>query len=97
MMKMLISLDEEKILNEGKYSIEKINQYLKNLFEKRGMEKDSEGWFTNGNFTTCGSLIIKLSQTEWFMENLIEWVWYDTEDDSTEDLKAHYSKEKISA
>lgn len=92
MMKMLISLDEEKILSEGKYDINKIDQYLKNLFEKHGMEKGSDGWYCNGSFTACGSIIIKLSQADWFMDNVREWLWYDSNDESTEDLKAHYQK-----
>ncbi len=94
MMKMLITLNEEKILREGKYDIDKINQYLSNSFAKRGMMNDENDWYTNGIFTTCGSLILKLSQTDWFMDNILDWLWYDTSDSSTDDLKAFYSKEK---
>lgn len=39
-------------------------------------------------------MIIKLSQTDWFMNNVREWLWYDTSDSSTDDLKAFYSGEK---
>ena len=94
MMKMLITLDEDKIQKEGKYNLKKINSYLETAFSKRGMTKDANGWYKDGNFTTCGSLIIKLSQTDWFMNNVLEWLWYDTSDSSTDDLKAFYSKEK---
>ena len=95
MMKMLISLDENKIATEGKYDINKINSYLEKSFAKRGMQRDKDNWYINGNFTTCGSLILKLSRTEWFMDNLLEWLWFDTTDSSTDDLKAFYgSKEK---
>lgn len=97
MMKMLITLDEDKIVSEGKYDINKIQNYLVKSFAKRGMTKDKDNWYINGNFTTCGSLIITLSQKEWFMDNLIEWLWYDSSDSSIEDLKKHYSKEKIIA
>lgn len=93
MMKMLVSLDEEKITREGKYDINKMNDYLNNAFEKRGMKKDKNNWFVNGNFTTCGSLVLKLSQKPWFMDNLLEWLWYDTSDSSIDDLKAFYLKE----
>jgi hypothetical protein len=97
MMKMLIILNENKIVQEGKYDINKINAYLAKSFAKRGMEKDVDNWYINGNFTTCGSLIIKLSKTDWFMDNIVEWLWYDTSDSSMEDLKAHYSKGVMSA
>lgn len=97
MMKMLVKLDTEKIAKEGKYDVNKINAYLIDTFAKKGMKKDSDNWFINGNFTTCGSLIIKLSKADWFRNNVIEWLWYDTDDSSVEDLKAHYCKETISA
>jgi len=32
MMKMLINLDEDKIISEGKYDIEKIRYYITNAF-----------------------------------------------------------------
>jgi hypothetical protein len=93
-MKMLITLDEDKIIKEGKYDINKINSYLTKSFAKRGMSKDADNWYINGNFTTCGSLIIKLSESDWFMDNVVEWLWYDTSDASMDDLKAFYDKEK---
>ena len=68
------------------YNIEK-------AFAKRGMHKGSDGWYDDGNFTTCGSLILKLSVTDWFMDNLLEWLWMDTTDSSVDDLKEFYSKE----
>ncbi|MBR1851618.1 MAG: hypothetical protein IJ794_00365 [Lachnospiraceae bacterium] len=62
MMKMFIKMDDEKIYNEGKYNLPKITAYLKDALQKRGMEMDSEGWYTGGNFTTCCSLILQLSE-----------------------------------
>jgi hypothetical protein len=90
---MFIKLNEDKIINEGKYDINKINLYLSESFAKRKMFKDEDGWYTNGNFTTCGSLIINLSKADWFMNNVSEWLWLDTDDSSVDDLKLFYSKE----
>ena len=95
MMKMLIELDENKILCEGKYSLDKMNSFISNAFKNRNMVKDTENWYANGNFTSCGSLALILSKKDWFMTNVRRWLWYDEEDGSTEDLKAHYSKEKF--
>lgn len=97
MMKMLIELDENKIMSDGKYDLDKINSYLSKAFAKRNMQKESSNWYTNGNFTNCGSLILTLSQKDWFIENVKQWLWYDEDDDSIEDLKAHYKKEILSA
>ena len=36
MMKMLINLDEDKIISEGKYDINKIKDYLNKSFAKSG-------------------------------------------------------------
>ena len=69
MMKMLIKLDEDKIRREKKYDINKINAYLTSAFDKRGMTKDEDDWYINGNFSNCGSLIINLSEKDWFMDN----------------------------
>lgn len=92
MMKMLIELDEDKIRKEGIYSLDKMNAYLESLFEKRNMYKDEENWYTGGNFVSCGSLVATLSRTDWFLECVGTWLWYDSSDDSIEDLKAHYNK-----
>ena len=79
-----------------KYDIDKINAYLTSAFSKKGMSKDEDDWYTNGSFTSCGSLINILSAKDWFMDNIKEWLWYDSSDSSTDDLKAHYSRKRAS-
>ena len=34
MMKMLVELDENKVLSEGKYSLDKMNSFISNAFKK---------------------------------------------------------------
>ena len=92
MMKMKIVMDEDRIAKEDKYDLIKIYAYLDKLFQKRGMKKE-DGWYINGNFTTCGAVIINLTSKDWFLDNVDEWLWYDEDDESTEDLKAHYRKD----
>lgn len=92
MMKMKVVMDEKRILKEDKYNLEKINVYLDKLFQKRGMKKDGD-WYINGDFTSCGAIVINLSSKGWFLNNVEEWLWYDEDDENTEDLKAHYCKE----
>ena len=86
-----------EINSQGKYDINKINDYLTKVFAKRNMPKDEDNWYINGNFTSCGSLILTLSKKDWFIDNVLEWLWYDTDDASTEDLKAHYSRVNMNA
>ena len=92
MMKMFVELDENKILKEGKYNLSKMNLFISSAFAKRNMMLDSDGWYSNGTFASCGSLALILSSKDWFMTNVQKWLWYDDEDGSVEDLKAHYSK-----
>ena len=42
MMKMLINLNEDKIISEGKYDLNKIQDYLTKSLAKRGMVKDND-------------------------------------------------------
>ena len=95
MMKMLIKLDEDKIRREKKYDINKINAYLTSAFEKSGMTQNEDDWYINGNFTTCGSMTIILSDKDWFMDNVTDWLLVDKSDSSTDDLKAFYSKKRL--
>lgn len=94
MMKMLITLDDDKIIREGKYDINKIHDYLDRQFEKTGMHKDTDNWYSNGDFSSCGSMSIILSRKEWFLDNIKEWLWMDASDASVDDLKAFYTKER---
>ena len=96
-MKMLVELDAEKIRHEGRYDLAKMENHISRLFEKRGMKLDAEHWYANGNFSSCGALTIILSRTDWFMDNVKQWLWLDTEDGSIEDVKAQYRKEPLRA
>ena len=66
---MFIELDKNKILQEGKYSLDKINSYISNTFKERNMTQDLDGWYSNGTFASCGSLALILSSKDWFMDN----------------------------
>lgn len=93
---MKIILDEEKIAREGKYDIEKINEYLDIQYKKLNIHKDSEGFLVGGNFTTYASIATGFSKKDWFRENVKVWEWYDSDDGTdendfaVEDLMEHY-------
>ena len=91
MMKMKVVMDEDRIAKEDKYDLMKIYSYHDRLFQKRGMTRE-EGWYINGTFSSCGAVIINLISNDWFLSNVDEWIWYDEDDGSIEDLKAHYCK-----
>lgn len=76
MMKMLIKMDSNKIEREGKYDLAKIDDYLDEEFLREGMHKDEDGFYVGGNFFTYGSMILALSKADWFIDNVLEWIWY---------------------
>ena len=94
MQKLRILMNEDKIMRENIYSLNEINRYIKKLIDKRNMFLDSTGWYTNGDFVKCGSLIATLREKEWFLDNVKEWFWYDDKLDSFEDLLEHYRQDK---
>ncbi|WP_297942279.1 hypothetical protein [uncultured Campylobacter sp.] len=81
-----IVLDEDKILREGKYNLAKVYQAIDRLARECNLVKkdkftylckeDDELDFPHlGKFTHFG-----LMDQKWFMENLIEWTWLDSEE-----------------
>ena len=77
--KMLIVMDRKKIESEKKYSYRKILYALDDAFQKHGMTKDKNGWYTGGTFEVIGGAFIGLSKMDWFMENVKQWLWFDCE------------------
>jgi len=96
MIKMLIEMDEEKIEREDKYDLNKINTYLKELFARIDSFKDEEGLYTNGTFESFGAIVWRLSEQDWFLNNVKRWIWYTNEgngDPNTfkyEDIRKQY-------
>lgn len=95
---MRITLDKEKIEREDEYYYDKIQEFLDEEFMRMGIYKDEDGLYTNGDFVTFGSMILFLSKTDWFMDNVTEWLWYDSEGQAdpnvygVEDLLEFYKK-----
>ena len=78
MMKMLIKFDEQKVEREGKYDLEKMNKVIDKEFLDMGVTKDENGVYVNGDFESFGSMIFALKKLDWFVENVSEWLWYDS-------------------
>lgn len=106
MLKLEIKMDEAKILKENKYRIDSIYQVLEQAFSKYGLNQtramDGTLCFTgNGNprdYGAFGSIITSLREKSWFMDYVIKWVWYNSDDGEdeddfvVEDVLYHYTK-----
>lgn len=98
MMKMLIELDRDKILREQEYNLTEMEDCIERLFTDVGMHRDADGFFVDGDFISIGAIVWSLSDTQWFIENVKRWLWYESENEhptddsefSIEDLVAHY-------
>lgn len=104
MLKMLITLNHDKIGGERKYNASGMEQAICTLFENAGFHRivddtDSviyEGSNSSRDFGMLGRIVNTLKRQKWFMENVTEWRLYDNDssDDSydynEEDLLNHY-------
>ena len=106
MLKLEIKLDENKINREQKYSVTSIYQTLNQTFDSYQLRKEDEPdgtlvFYGNGNprdYGTFGCIITSLKEKSWFMDYVIKWIWYNSDDGENEkdfaieDVLYHYTK-----
>lgn len=111
MLKMVIRMDRNKIIIEKKYKLEGIYSTIDNAFIQMGFPRQSSEtdiliYFDNGSsrdYGRFGRIVNTLKRQTWFIENVVEWNLYETDDmdnpnDVTvEDLLAHYRKKVLGA
>jgi len=82
MIKMKIVLDEEKMLHEG-YDIEHTWNLIDELFQRLELSKAEKGYYMGSNkstdFAHFGLAGIKLGEQDWFLDNVIEWLWFNND------------------
>lgn len=84
MLKMVIKFDENKIRTDGKYSLDKINDYLNNLVLTRNLIVQENGLYTDsGNeekdIFSFMVIATAISHREW-IKFAKEWLWYENSD-----------------
>ncbi len=86
MMKMLIQLDEEKVLSDGKYALEDMWRIIDKQFagecDKEVQPDGSVLYSGNPNkdyFTRINLAAMYLKSRKWFAEYCIKWIWYDND------------------
>lgn len=73
-------LDEEKVLRENIYDLEKMYSFIDEMARDSGLIKiDKHTYHCKGNEKDLACLGIfvhsRLKQAEWFLENVKEWIW----------------------
>jgi hypothetical protein len=84
MIKMQIIMDEDKIVREGKYSLDKIHRVLDDYFvEKLHTVKTDDGFYVGtgakGDFGNFGLAMWTLGKKAWFMDNVKTWLYFNSE------------------
>ena len=78
-----IVMDEEKILREGKYTLEEIYKNIDDLAEFSRMKKIDKYYYVSKNDspTDLGCFVwSNLEEQDWFIDNVKEWLWLDKEE-----------------
>ena len=81
----------EEMVKKILYKIDSISK-KKRLNSKFFIEEQSIIIKSVGNpndFANLGSIIFSLKKQDWFKDNIVEWLFYDTEN-GVEDLMSHY-------
>ena len=90
MVKMQIIMDEEKILREKKYSLERIQSSLDDYFvNKLRIPKGENGFYigsgAKSDFGNFGLAMWTLGKKDWFMDNVKTWLYFNSEDSDDPD------------
>ena len=75
-----IVMDEEKIIREGKYTLEEIYKNIDDLAEFSRMKKIDKYYYVSKNDTPSdlGCFVwSNLEEQDWFIDNVKEWLWLD--------------------
>ena len=85
-----IVMDEEKIIREGKYTLEEIYKNIDDLAEFSRMKKIDKFYYVSKNDTPSdlGCFVwSNLEEQDWFIDNVKEWLWLDKEEGIDDILK----------
>lgn len=108
MLKMIIRMNDDKIIAENKYHLDGIYSTLNNVFHTAGLPRMEDGsgalvYRDCGrarDFSLFGKIVNTLKRQAWFMDNVSVWRLCDSDDSDSpedfneEDLLMHY-REKL--
>ena len=98
-----IVLDEDKIIKDGIYDLDKIYDYMDKLAQEYNLTKiDKYTFLTQGNNMDMANLCLfcEIENYDWFIDNLKEWLWLEDNGNYVVDiikrhnLKKSYTSEK---
>jgi len=78
--KMLLEFDEDKVLKEGKYDLDKMKAFVNEICENRGVQRDEEGMYVSRKYETIAAVTTILRHTDWCLDNASKWIWFRSND-----------------
>ena len=95
MMKMKITIDEERVNLYSEYSVDEIYDKIDSIARSASITKKDKDGFYLGNdnsqdFANLGKIIIVLNDSQWFIPYIDEWLWYV--DNTIEDIAEYYKR-----
>lgn len=88
MLKCKIVMDEEKLSCEGRYEFSTVLSTIDSVFANSGLPKVENGVYIGRgrpeDYARFWSIIWALAKKDWFMQNVKEWLWYNSDDGSDE-------------
>ena len=105
---MIIQMNEDKIIESGKYSLDKIYATLDRIFLSNGLERKNSkfgieylGHNISSDFACFGKIMLGLKEQTWFMDNAKKWIYCNSDssdnpnDYDEEDLLMHYGRKTV--
>ena len=81
MIKVKIVLDEEKIIQERKYNLEKMWKAIDAAFLSKNIRIEEKGLYAGTDhphdFANFGRICVDLGHSDWFLHCVKEWIWYN--------------------
>lgn len=106
MLKLEIKLDDNKIIADKKYNLDSIYRVLDEAFARQGIRRtqDQDGTLyyigASQKYGSFGGIITSLHEKSWFMDYVVKWLWYnsdngeDEDDFAIDDVLYHYTKKE---
>lgn len=89
---MYIKWDEEKMESEGIYKPDEMQKILDEKFKRCGIVKDEQGYYCGNEFASFVWTVGSLLETEWFLNNLKEWSWYNRDNITGQMIKEDWKE-----
>ena len=88
MLKLKIVMDEEKITHESRYDLSVLLSTLDSIFSNNDLPKQGDNMYAGtgkaDDYAKFWRIIWALAKKEWFMQNVKEWLWYNSDDGKDE-------------